>query len=201
MRSAIIEKIDRELRVPIDSERQVVYLLVEIRKLIEINGDGPSYRSLRFACDWVVHAKLTGPEARNIVEQVDRFQQQVEAISNLKSGTKVDSTCLLQVGEILKLSRLKAELKKYLKNQGLDSTIADDHAKWANFLRYYAAVVEDCPLKCVAANLTCTDEVVLKVVDAMADQAEQGANGYSLTIEWRWTSKVNGEETVYELRC
>lgn len=42
-RHAIIEKLDRELQEPMTSERQVVYLLVEIRKLIELNQDGANY--------------------------------------------------------------------------------------------------------------------------------------------------------------
>jgi hypothetical protein len=38
-RPALIEKLDRELREPIETERQVVYILVELRKLMERNSD------------------------------------------------------------------------------------------------------------------------------------------------------------------
>jgi hypothetical protein len=42
-RHAIIEKLDIELREPITSERRVVYILVEIRKLVERNNDTEKY--------------------------------------------------------------------------------------------------------------------------------------------------------------
>ncbi len=45
-RHAIIEKLDRELREPIATERQVVYILVEIRKLMERNNDTEKYFGL-----------------------------------------------------------------------------------------------------------------------------------------------------------
>ena len=39
MRHAIVDKLNKELIDPISSERQVVYILAEVRKLIEANGD------------------------------------------------------------------------------------------------------------------------------------------------------------------
>jgi hypothetical protein len=40
----IISKLRAELATPISSERQVVYILVELRKLLEIGGEKQKYR-------------------------------------------------------------------------------------------------------------------------------------------------------------
>jgi hypothetical protein len=39
MKPDILTKLAAELQVPITSERQVVYIMVELRKLMELNGD------------------------------------------------------------------------------------------------------------------------------------------------------------------
>ena len=88
-RPAIIEKLKRELQENITAERQVLCLLVEVRKLIESNQDGAKYKALKFCCDWVAHPVLKGTEAQNIVRQIDEFQRLTEAMRNLPSGQKL----------------------------------------------------------------------------------------------------------------
>jgi hypothetical protein len=61
-RHAIIEKLDIELSQQITSERQVVYILVEIRKLMERNNDTEKCFALNFYCDWAMHTKLDASE-------------------------------------------------------------------------------------------------------------------------------------------
>ena len=68
-RDAIIENLRRELAEPIVAERQVVYILVEMRKLLE--GDEleiqklirrrelPKFDGLRFFCNWALDADMT----------------------------------------------------------------------------------------------------------------------------------------------
>lgn len=201
MKHAIVEKLRRELREPITSERQVVYLLVEIRKLMEMLDDGPSFPALKFACDWVAHPVMDRSEAKRIVRQIDKAQQIIEEANyDLTTGTRVQRDHLAELGEHLKLSKFREQLSDYLVRHGLDYSIADDNAKWANFLRYYAAVVEDCPLKCFAPGLKYADEAVLKVVEVVSDPEEQAGKGYQLAIEWRWKSKVRGKETYFTQR-
>ena len=58
MEEAIVGKLRALLRGGINMEAELVYLLVEIRKLYESrNATLPPYLAL--FCDWVVHAKLT----------------------------------------------------------------------------------------------------------------------------------------------
>ena len=75
MRPDILTKLAAEFRHPIVSERQVVYIMVQLRKLIELNGDGGQYKALKFHCDWVAHPLLNGPQAQEIVRMFDCNQK------------------------------------------------------------------------------------------------------------------------------
>ena len=78
MRADIVDKLNHELTQPIESEGQVVYLLVEIRKLLELNQDSGSFETLKFCCDWIAHPLLTGSMAQKIVRQFDQAHQQTD---------------------------------------------------------------------------------------------------------------------------
>lgn len=72
----IVSKITHELDQPIHSERQVIYILVELRKLLESKGLDRDirYRALIFCCDWAVHPKLDRESARAITSLFDQYE-------------------------------------------------------------------------------------------------------------------------------
>ena len=189
MKNDIIGKLAGELAEEVTSERQTVYLLVELRKLIELNKEGTNYPSLKFHCDWVAHPVLQGMAAQNIVRLFDRYQRLIDEHA-LNAETPVpDMSFMGQLGPTLTLTNFRNELNAYLRSQGLDPSIPNDNKKWGNFLTYYARVVEDCPLRCVSQGLKHTDEVGLKVIDVSPEAAD---GQFRLTIEWSWVSKVTG---------
>src|SRR5216683_4308005 len=69
MEDQIIAKLHRELERPITTEPLVVYLLVEIRKLMDRKGF--QYDTLRLCCNWAVHVELSAAAAQRIVKRVD----------------------------------------------------------------------------------------------------------------------------------
>src|ERR1022692_1084374 len=56
---SIIPKLEVALRRPIKTEMQVVYILVELRKLLEHKNKKDAYPALNFYGNWVVHTKLS----------------------------------------------------------------------------------------------------------------------------------------------
>jgi hypothetical protein len=50
MKGAIKDKLRAELEAATQSERQVVYILVELRKLMELNQDAEHLEALNFFC-------------------------------------------------------------------------------------------------------------------------------------------------------
>jgi hypothetical protein len=190
MKPDILTKLAAELREPIGSERQVVYIMVELRKLIELNGDGAQYKALKFHCDWVAHPRLAGPQAQEIVRLFDRHQRLTDPAPAGKSQPNM--SFMGRLGPVLTMSNFRNELNTYLRLQGLDPSTPNENDNWAAFLTHYAGVIEDCPLRCVSQGLQYVDEVTIKVLEMLPPSA--AAAGFRLAIEWSWKSKVTGKE-------
>jgi hypothetical protein len=188
MKPDILAKLEAELRQAITSERQVVYILVELRKLIELNDDGAQYKALKFHCDWAAHSRLKGPPAQEIVRLFDKYQQTVE--QGAASQGQPDMSFMAQLGPVLTMSNFRNELNAYLHSQGLCAATPNENDKWADFLKHYGGVIEDCPLRCISQGLRYVDEVVLNVLNILPPHAAEA--GFRLAIEWSWTSRITG---------
>ncbi len=59
MKNGVIEKLNAHISGGLHSEADVVYVMVEIRKLLEhLRIKGRDYSVLAFYCDWVLHTSL-----------------------------------------------------------------------------------------------------------------------------------------------
>jgi hypothetical protein len=73
-RHAIVEKLHGHLAGGIDNEPAVVYLLVELRKLLELDGRKQEFPLLNFYGNWVVHTRLDGSAiADKIIRYMDNM--------------------------------------------------------------------------------------------------------------------------------
>ena len=59
MKEDIASKLNHELDQEIVSERQVVYILIEARKLLEQQKTLDNFRGFKLCGDWAVHPKIT----------------------------------------------------------------------------------------------------------------------------------------------
>jgi hypothetical protein len=190
---AIIEKLRNELRLPIRSERQVVYILVELRKLMDLNKDGAKFFALKFYCDWAVHSHLDHAGAQTIVKRFNIFQRFIDDIGRASHGqriTPVDSKVLDELEATVQLSKFNTQFREYLELHHLNASVATKKNRWVNFLTYYCAVIEDCPLQCSGKNLKYTDEVVTTVIHSKRKPIT--AADIKLVIEWQWRAKSTG---------
>jgi hypothetical protein len=74
MKPDIISKLNIELDHEIVSERQVVYVLVEARKLLEQQDTLKKFRAFKLCSDWAVHPKLTGTDSQMILRHFDAYE-------------------------------------------------------------------------------------------------------------------------------
>src|ERR1051326_1180777 len=81
--SAIIAKLKTLLAKGITSEAEALYLIVEIRKLLEQQQAKKQYEYLTFHCDWALHAALEGTTAQKILKQFEA------AALHLKTGIEL----------------------------------------------------------------------------------------------------------------
>ena len=117
MPNEIIRKLKTLLNQGICSEAEVVYLLVGIRKLLELDGElKKTFPNLPFYCDWVLHADLHRKNAREILES--------------KS-----------IKQILEMNAFRDELSDFLFAK------LDAEVEWQDFLRLYVKIISDISLK------------------------------------------------------
>jgi len=71
---AIIGKIRRHLSRPVRTESAVVYLLCEVRKLLDQQKPKPDPNALCFYCNWALHAELSYPKTTGVLlKRIDEF--------------------------------------------------------------------------------------------------------------------------------
>ena len=81
--SAIVAKLKVLLAKGITSEADALYLMVEVRKLLEQQQAKKQYEYLTFHCDWALHAMLEGTTSQKILKLFDA------ANIHLKTGVEL----------------------------------------------------------------------------------------------------------------
>lgn len=149
MENQIIVKLGRLLERPVTDELRAVYLLVEVRKLMDrkrIQAD-----TLRLCCNWVVHVELSGEAARKIVKHVDGI------FPRLVNGRLTDDD-KASLRAFFLMSKFRRELEEVLVSEGLRRF---EDTEWKGFLASFLNVIEDCPLSCNVPGLDNVDKVEL----------------------------------------
>jgi len=74
MTKDIVGKLQLHLAKPVDSEPAVVYLLAEVRKLLELDDPEHKMGALWMYCHWALHVDLDSPKTtESFLEKVDRW--------------------------------------------------------------------------------------------------------------------------------
>ena len=153
MEHDIVRKLRAEVERGISTESQVVYIMVKIRKLFDLDKQRAAlaYSTLRLYCDWAVHVELGGPQAQNIVRMADAFYPKL-----LKG--EVTEQEKYDFRSAFSLNRFREELNQFLIDQRIRPL---SEPEWNSFLACFLNTIEDCPLKCKAQGTTEVDEVVI----------------------------------------
>jgi hypothetical protein len=176
-RHSIVEKLSALLGLPIESEVQVVYLLVELRKLLDHDSKKQTYEVLNFYGNWVVHIHLSkSPFADKIVRMFD----------DLFSGTvngAVEPDMLERVNNLVSHTLLQTEMKAYLETLDLPTTVCTSPDEWNTFCKHLGNVIEDCPLRLLPTAKHGPTRFVREVI-----VHSKPPDGYGVTcLEWKPT--------------
>jgi hypothetical protein len=194
LQATIMDKLRSELTIDIASERQVVYILVQVRKLLELNADQQRFPALKFYCDWATHAEMEREGAKRIVRRLNEWQRlSEEAVKARDAGIErnPEKSFLAEMYELTGLGNFKAQLADFLNVRDIDAAIVTDSTKWATFIRYYCSTVSACPLKCRERGLQHVDEVILTLLNLEPSQM----GDWTLVVRWTWISKTTGHES------
>jgi len=136
MKPQILEKLETELRQKI-TERQAVYILVQLRKLIDEDKNGrEKHSALNFYCDWAVHTHLDRKGAKRFIDEVEKY---VAALLDLETGYVIykqsDAT------KLISLDSFRQELGVFLTEQNLPTHLVSDEKQWHDFLLHYGGII------------------------------------------------------------
>lgn len=139
MKQDIVEKLDRHFSEGIKREADVVYTLVELRKLLDQKVSAKDYPVIRFYANWVVHTNLSHPN-----DVLEGFLRHIDFAMMLN---KVGTAAAVKrwVYRAISVRQLQVELWDFSRSLGLDSKIFHD-SQWPNFLRNLVPILIDTPL-------------------------------------------------------
>jgi hypothetical protein len=125
------------------SEGQVVYILLEARKLLEQSNALRDFRAFKLCADWAVHPKLTGTDARTVLKYFDDFEA-----DHQRSGSTVAEFPLQPLNDFMSYKAFKQDFMNALSHHQVN--ISDEY--WQSFVQHYTSVIQDCPLEAVGNN-------------------------------------------------
>lgn len=155
----IVRKISNELSKGIDSEAQVLYLLVQIRKLRQTNSRNPK-TFVDFYRDWACHVKLTHSNA--VKTFINRFEPFVD--SNL-TAHEIARSFISRFPFFFKLEPLRSELRDFFEGKGITTELTDNSDKWYTFVKHLLGILRDCSIKRLSPTSEKIEELVLEVDD------------------------------------
>jgi len=170
MEDAIVTKLRRELssRGPL-TEARVVYILAEIRKLMERKRQQKKYYALSFHCSWALHPTMDRGGAGRILR---RFDKAFELLKD-KRLHELPANLRDEINATIGLEKFQDELKTFLVAHQFPTRIVEK--EWTKFLRQYAAVIEDCALTLRDKSLGLQ---YIKKVTVCGAQEPSAYNGY-----------------------
>ncbi len=198
-KDAIVEKLRREMIEPITTERQVVYILVEVRKLMERDAvkikkrikrrELPNFNGLRFFCNWALHADMTDGPVKNDLSFLGHIVEVMRAGRNLTAKETERTQRLLSFGDA------RPEFLAVVRYAGLNRAVPHlfSSSWWAAFLRQYVGVIQDCPLVLETAGPAGVKQASVAGHEILEGLQEEREVESIFRINWRFELK-GGEE-------
>jgi hypothetical protein len=182
MTKDIIAKLRKHLAGGVMTECRVVYLLAEIRKLLEDERPNPRPTALWMFCHWAVLVNLSrSSTTSHFLNQIDAFtiSQNIHGLPEPDGRFSfVDQHNLSK--DLLFLTNFRQQLREFLGSKKLSTRLCDNDKSWFGFLSAYAGVIEDGTLSVEGANK-------LRVVDRVTftkGRSLSSDHHVPFTIQW-----------------
>jgi hypothetical protein len=150
----VTEKLRRHLAGGVKTECRVVYLLAQIRKILEEEKPKPRPMALWMFCHWALHVNLSRSGATShFLHQIDAFTINKNIKGLPKPDGKfsfADEHCLSK--DLLFLTNFRQQLRDFLHCKKFSTRICDNDKSWFGFMSAYAGVIEDGTLSIEGVN-------------------------------------------------
>lgn len=136
-----LDRVGSNVNFPI-SECEVVYFMIESRKLIDRLQNKAESGTLYFYCNWVAH--ITMDRGSIIVGYLEKLGEQMkQAQPFIRSG---------DLYGLISFDALRKQLINFLQENNLNNW-ASDNEKWKNFKILLFGVLVDCPIEDASGDL------------------------------------------------
>jgi hypothetical protein len=143
MAKDIVGKLMKHLTKSINDEPGVVYLLAEVRKLLERDDPTHSNGALWMYCHWALHVDLTLPgTTMDFLKRVDRWITNTVAYLTPTGPWEFIEEHLL-FRDFIFLTTFRQQLRGFLASYGLPLSLCDLDEQWHAFIEAYGGVIED----------------------------------------------------------
>jgi len=142
MKSVILEKISRELNSGIDNEAKTLYLLVEIKKIRDLDDPDREKTILDFYRDWAAHSELGYDKTTKGL--LGRFEPYIK--DNI-SARNIATDFGKHEPDFFKLKDLKTELKEFLSENKLPCKLIENEGCWYTFVKELLKILKECSIK------------------------------------------------------
>jgi hypothetical protein len=185
MTKDIISKLCDHLNCGIDTECEVVYLLAQIRKILDRDDpqrQSTNYTALWMCCHWAVHPDLASLQTTgDFLDKVDRWITNTVAYLQPRGTWSVLEEFNL-FRDFVFLATIRSQLKAFLRSYNLPTEICDADDSWHDFLNAYGGVIEDgtLSLRTKSNPLGAVKQVTFKKGGKLSDK-----HHVPFVIQWR----------------
>lgn len=193
MRHTIVEKLKRHLSHAPQTEGDVVYTMVEIRKLLEHSCAKEKYATLTFFCDWAVHVELSRSSGgRKILQTLDEVLGRYDSKhpENLDPDGKVFA--------LVSLDLFNRQLNQFCKDAGLPMDWTDDWRLWQKFALLYSEVIREVPVTITREDYPFKYLTRLELSNLEPAKAVVDANPGKKYVGFNWKFTLN-DGTTFKL--
>lgn len=181
MRAAIhgpLRALKSLLSAPIQTECELIGLLVNVRKLIE--GMDSRYRVLKLFCDWPLHPQLDHRTVWPILREFDALAGEFDRTGGVSQRT------LDLVNPLTSFRVLRFDLLRILAEHGLNAREVVDLPSWGRLLKVYVAAISGAPLidNKTRSGLRHLDSVVVSGIEKPYPLAAGGGDIFVFEVEW-----------------
>jgi len=192
MTKDIVGKLTTHLSKRIEDEPGVVYLLVEVRKLLERDDPDHNQGALWMYCHWALHVDLYSPKTTmDFLSRVDRWiTNTVAYLTPTDPWQLIDEHRLLQ--DFIFLTTFRSQLRDFLSHYGLPTDLCDADEHWHDFLEAYSGVIEDGSLSAKANK----HNVLSAVKQVIFTKGERLTDAHHVPFVIRWDIELKDGRTV-----
>ncbi len=132
----MLTKLRHLLSHPITQECQVVYFLVELRKVLELRVLLGQYTALKFYCDWAMHPRMDRAAAEEFLKRIDDVET-ADSFGMFGTGNQALAAAM----DSLRQDAFRRDLREALLGLALQTEICTSNNLWVSFLELYAGVI------------------------------------------------------------